>query len=359
MRPTTVAVLAVLGVIALAGGWYFGPGSTPGEQTAIPGGALMFPNLAPKLKDAAKIEVVHQGKTLTLERRPDGAWGIASLHDYPVQEGKLRGMLTALTEIRLTEPRTSDPTQFPRLGLQDPSTPDAASDLLQVSDASGKPIAAVIIGHRRVRSQADVPEEVYVRRPGDNQTWLAQGSLSADADAAQWLDRDLLNIPSDKIQSVTVGDDALVFDRNAGAFALRKPADHPPLDSYKVEDVNRALENLTLMSVKADADAPTGDTGTATFLTSDGVAIKATVFHADKEIWARFAASGENKAKADKLNARLSGWTFQIPNWKEKALVPTLDDLKAAEAKKSAAPDTAPTADAPAAGTPPADGGGK
>jgi hypothetical protein len=29
------------------------------------------------------------------------------------------------------------------------------------------------------------------------------------------------------------------------------------------------------------------------------------------------------------LNARLAGWTYQIGSWKQKSLVPTLDDLKA------------------------------
>src|SRR4051812_37995496 len=203
MRPLTVGVLAVLGVLSLAGGWYFGPGATPGDRASVPGGTLMFPDLAPKLKDAAKVEILHQGKTLTLQKRPDGGWGVASLHDYPVQESKLRGVLTALTEVRLTEARTSDPAQFARLGLDDPSKPDSTADLLRVADAAGRPIAAAIIGHRRVRSQGNVPEEVYVRRPDENQAWLAQGNLSADADATQWLDRDLLNIPSTRIQTVT------------------------------------------------------------------------------------------------------------------------------------------------------------
>src|SRR6476661_980094 len=131
MRPLTVSVLVLLGAISLGAGWYFGPASTAIEQTAIPSGSLMFPGLAPALKDAAKIEIVHQGKTLTLEKRPDGLWGVASLHDYPVQESKLRGLLTGLTELRLTEPRTSDPAQFAKLGVEDPAKPNSTSDLLR------------------------------------------------------------------------------------------------------------------------------------------------------------------------------------------------------------------------------------
>jgi len=45
----------------------------------------------------------HQGKQTVIEKRADGGWGLASMHDYPVQETKLRGVLTGLTELRLTE----------------------------------------------------------------------------------------------------------------------------------------------------------------------------------------------------------------------------------------------------------------
>ena len=45
---------------------------------------------------------------------------------------------------------------------------------------------------------------------------------------------------------------------------------------------------------------------------------------------------GDSEA-AQKLAARVKGWTYQVGAWKEKAFVPTLDDLKAEE-KPAAAP---------------------
>ena len=65
------------------------------------------------------------------------------------------------------------------------------------------------------------------------------------------------------------------------------------------------------------------------------------MFHAEKDVWARFSAeatAGKAKAEADRLNARLAGWTYEIGSWKEKSLVPTMDDLKAEEAAKPAPP---------------------
>jgi hypothetical protein len=337
MRPLTTISLIVVAILVLGGGWYFGTATTPTETTAIATGQLMFPDLAPKLTQASKIEITHQGKQTVIEKRPDGGWGIAAMHDYPVQETKLRAMLTGLTELRLTEPRTSDPAQFSRLGVDDPNTATSSADLLRVVDATGKPILAVIVGHRRVRSQANVPEDVYVRRPDDTQSWLAEGSLQVDADPALWLDRDIMNISHDRIAGVVVGDQALVFGRTDGRFTLTQPADHKKLEDYKVEDVARALETLTLQAVKADADAPGQDAGHALFTTNDGLAVTVTLRHADKDVWARFAVTASaDKAKpeADRLNARLAGWTYQIGSWKEKALAPTMDDLVAEEPAK-------------------------
>jgi len=59
----------------------------------------------------------------------------------------------------------------------------------------------------------------------------------------------------------------LTFGRVEGKFALTQPADHPKLEDYKVDDVARGLESLTLQSVKADAEAPATEAGHAVFTT--------------------------------------------------------------------------------------------
>lgn len=342
MRPATLAVLVALGAGALAGGWYFGTATTPSEQVADTG-KLMFPDLAPRLQQATKIEIVRQGKPTTINRKPDGTWGLADRDGYRVQESKLRGMLTGLTELRLVEPRTSDPAAFSRLGVEDPDAPTSNSNLLRVLDTNGKPLVAVIVGHRRVRTQGNVPEQVYVRRVGDNQAWLAEGNLQVDADPQLWFDRDILNIDHARIARVEAdrGDATVVLTKNAdGKLVVSSPAEHPKLDDYRVEDVGRALELLTFQDVQND-ERPIGEeVGQATFTTTDGLGIKARVFHGDKDIWVRFAVSGADaaKAEADRLQARLAGWTFQLGTWKEKALLPSLMDLKAEEKPSDAGP---------------------
>jgi hypothetical protein len=274
-----------------------------------------------------------------------------------VQQDKLRELLTGLTELRITEPRTADPALLEQLGVGDPTSATSTAALVKVLDAKGNVLAQLIVGHRRVRTQGDVPESIYVRHPGDNQSWLAEGRLPVDADPQLWFDRDIANIDNARVASVEVhrGDTVLQFARDGGKMVLKSPAEHPKLDDYKVEDVFRALETLTLTDVRPAAQEPGTQIGTASLTLTDGSVVNVTVYGAPKadaktpgeqDIWTQYAVTGTTD-DARKLAARVKGWAYQVGSWKEAAFVPTLDDLKADEKAPAAAP--APAAPAPAA----------
>jgi len=55
------------------------------------------------------------------------------------------------------------------------------------------------------------------------------------------------------------------------------------------------------------------------------------------------------------LQARLAGWTYRLGGWKQKSLVPSLEDLKAPAPEKPAAPAVETSGSAPAGGTTPAE----
>jgi hypothetical protein len=344
MNSTRLIALVIAAVVALGGGWYFGTATQPPQRAAIDTGRLAFPDLTAKLKDAHRIEITSKGKVTVIELK-DGVWGLTDRGGYRVQETKLRGMLTTLTELRLIEPLTTDPAQYGRLGVEDP-TPDkeGTANLLRVLDGGGKPIVSVIVGHRRMRTQGNVPEQVYVRLPGDNQTWLAEAGLQADADPQVWLDRDIMNISHALISKVvsTKNGETMTLARDGEKLKVTQPTEYPRLEDYKLDDVARALENLTFQDVQTDKQ-PMGDKiGEAVFTTSDGLDITVTVHHLEKNSWTQIAVAApeRNKPEAERLNAKLSGWAFETGAWKDKSLVPSLDDLKAPppEPAKEAAP---------------------
>ncbi len=304
-------------------------------------GTLLFPDLATKLQSAAELDISHRGQTLVIRRAGDH-WGLADRGMYPVETSKLRGVLTGLTELRLAEPRTADPANYARLGVENPNGKTAESYLVRVVAADGKPILSLIVGHRRVLTQGNVPDEIYVRRPGEAQSWLAYGSLSVDADPALWLDRDIMSIDHSRITQVDVertGAPKLVLEGKNGTLSLAEPAQHGALDDYKVGEVASALEQLTADDVHPGAAPVSGDIGHSVFSTTDGMRMTVELFHEDKLLLARFDVTGEGKAAAEAatLEDRVKGWTFELGAWRESALVPTLSELEKAPDKPGAA----------------------
>jgi hypothetical protein len=347
MKPRNSVILAIVAVIVLVAGWVFGPASQPGVAASSAAGALVFPNLAPKLQGAAEVTITHQGSTLVIARQPDGVWGLAERGGFRVQQDKLRGLLTGLTELRMTEPRTADPKLYSRLGVGDPESKTATASLVRVLDKAGKPIAELIVGHRREYTSGGTPPSVYIRRPGEAQSWLAEGSLPVDSDIELWFDRDIVNVPKDQVVSVTVtrhdaaaGDTVLEFALVDGKPALTSPAEHPKLDPYRLADVFDSLDQLTLTDVQPVARQPGAPIGTAKIVTKDGMVVEVTVYKTGKDIWIRLAATGEGAAKAaaEALNKQSAGWTYQVGAWKEAALLPTIDAIKADEPDKKPKP---------------------
>lgn len=327
MKPRSVLVLAVLGVASLSAGWFLGVAPTRVAEGSVTTGTLAFPGLGARLQDAARVEIEHAGKTMVIERH-GARWGMADRGDYPVVASKLRGLLTGLTGLRLVERRTDDPKLLPRLGLGDPTKSGTTADLLRVVDAHGKPLAELVLGHRRVHAEDDLPEDIYVRRPKETQSWLAQGPVEVDDDPSVWLDRDIADIAPDRIVAVSVtrGGTRLDFARKGDTLVLTAPTVHPKLDPGRLDDVAGAYQALTLTDVRP-GKLPGTVIGHSVFRTKDGMTIAATVSRDGKTLWASFAPTGN--AAAQKLAHRVDGWAYELGSWKEAALVPSLDDLKA------------------------------
>jgi hypothetical protein len=338
MRRRNVIWLGAAAAATVGAAILFAPDTA--EPPPSGAAALAFPGLAQRLQNAARIEVKRHDAALVVQRRGE-TWVLPDKSNYPVRAERVRELLTGLTELRLTEPRTANAELLDRLGLDDPARAGATSSLLRVLDANGNAIAELVIGRRRVRTQGNVPESVYVRRPADSQAWLAEGRLPVDADPQLWIDRDLANLPRERVRRVAVrraGEEGeLVLTRGAEADAkveLAQPAEAPPTDETSLDEVGRAFEFLTFLDVRPEAAIPGEPLGEARFEMSDGLAITVRPHKDGEAIWVRLAAEGDDEAA--RLNARWRGWAYQVGQWKEKAFVPRLADLTRQEAQPPA-----------------------
>lgn len=333
----TAAAATVGGIILLA------PNTV--DRSTVPGSGLAFEGLAGRLQGAARIEIVKADGTLALVRRGE-AWVLPDKGGYPVRPEKVRELLVGLTELRLVEPRTGDPAQHARLGVEDPAQPGGTGVLLRVLDAQGGALAELVLGRRRVRTQGNLPEGIYVRRPGETLAWLAEGRLPADADPQLWLDRDVANLPNARIRTVRVqreGEPPLRLERGDGAEAplrLVEPAEAPLADDVALDEIGRAFEFLTFLDVKPAAELPGTPLGEGSFALDDGLVITARPVREGEALWLVLAASGN--AEAERLEARWRGWAYQVGAWKEKAFLPRLEDLAPRPATPPAEPASPP-----------------
>ncbi len=325
MKARTALLLVVLAAAVLAAGLYFGTGNR--EQVAsIPQSQFAFPNLAQRLQDAGRIEVLHHGTTLVLTRSGN-VWTLPARSGYPADQGKVHALTAQLTELKLDEPRTSNADDYARLGVEDAQGKDADSTLIRILDGAGAPLAEVIAGHQRTGNHGG-GDGTYLRRSGESQTWLAAGRLSASTEAMDWIDPIIADVPPPDVTSVAVTRAGLTMNiaRQDGHMVMTAPAEHPKLDQFKLEDMARGLERLTLTDVKP-APAPGKPLGVAVVSLKSGMSVTVDVSLDGSDTWLTLpSAQGEGAAA---LMARTKGWAYRVGEWKQQALVPSMDELKA------------------------------
>ncbi|MCR0981409.1 DUF4340 domain-containing protein [Roseomonas populi] len=307
------------------------------EETPTPAEApLAFPALPGRLAAAQRIEVRQGGQSLTLQRGPGDVWVLPQKSGYPARADRVRALLVALTELRFAEPRTADPEALARLGLNEPG-PSSSALLLRVLDGTGTPLAELVVGHRRVRTAGGggaAGETAYVRRPSENQSWLAEGRLPVDADPQLWIAREIANIPEERVLRVSGTRDGKTVELQRtegpdGRLRITLPADAPPADEVSLDEVGRALEGLGLIDVRPEAEAPGDAAGEGRFTLTDNLSVTARLRQENGNVWLILSASGDEEAA--RLNEHWRGWAYQVGAWKLPAFAPSLDTLKKRE----------------------------
>ncbi|MBV9829311.1 MAG: DUF4340 domain-containing protein [Alphaproteobacteria bacterium] len=300
-------------------------------------GDKVFPELTGSLNDLAWLRLSH-GTSKVDFTDINQRWVVVEKGNYPAAAGKVRRLLLGLSELTLVERKTDQPELLSRLDLDDPATGPATGKgaLVQLQDRLGKPVADLIVGKTRHDRLGGGRDGVYIRKPGDNQTWLASGSLDVGGGPLDWVERRILDIPASRIASVTLNDgDAppVVLRRSAAdtPFAL---ADMPPdakLKSAKLaEGPAGTLTALDLVDVKPAADLPVPDTAaTATLTTFDGLTLTIHLVGHDNMDWAAIdvVGSGAAQAEAKVLASALKPWSFALPPDRAALLRTKLGDL--------------------------------
>lgn len=335
-----LAGLLVLTILALLAG----PGSRHDSDDR-----LLYPGLKAELNDVSEIVIRGPGNQLIATlRQSDKHWMVAE-RDYPADVGKIREVLLALAEARIVEEKTSTPELYDRLAVQDIALATARG--VQVEISGTRSPLQLIVGE----IQADGTDMSYVRRSGEAQSWLVTGRLTPGKTTGEWLDRQLLDIPATRIQSVAIthpGIETLRMNRTEADIPDFSVANIPAGRALSYPGAGNSLAGLLAGLQLEDVhgrEALGSDPGkpvVARFATFDGLIVEASAWRtpegtrisflasADKAQAERYASPGAPGfdgvlREADAINTRLGGWIYTLPGYKTEQFTRRLQDLLA------------------------------
>lgn len=299
----------------------------------------LFPDLAAHSDEAASIRIESPTVYVTLNKDADGKWTVADRSNYPANPEGVRALIISMSQLDLIERRTADPDRHRALELT--TGPGGSGHAVTVTDASGKIIAAMVAGKVQTRAAGTTPGTLFVRRAGEDQTWLARGGIAIPASVGATLDKTLFKLDQARIAKVEFRPRAMA------PYSLSRAT--PETQAFKVDDLPEgkveadaailqtpasAIAGLTFEDViKADA-VKMEDATTIVFTTFDGLTLKLTILPGGSdgvfvlmEAGTADAAEQVVKDEAVAINAKVGGWAYKVPAFVVTNLAPALEQM--------------------------------
>lgn len=359
MSPKTFAGLAVLTLVTLVAA-IVAAVSQPATSTVPLSNEVAFPKLRDQPQAVAKITVKGADGSFSLVRDKNGAWTIPQRDGYSADTKKVQKLVVQMTGMRLVEPKTHLKERFARLHVQDPDVKGAKSHLVRLLDGDGKVLAEAIFGKRSWRRTGREKTGIYMRRPGGDRAWLASGGYDVEGKPGDWLDKAIVNIPREDIRSVAFapggGKGYSVARADAASnFSLAAMPKGKTINADSADRLASGLDNVELDDVHSAAKAPLPSKhDTTRYVTFDGIEVTARLAKVDGKDRVAFsvryvgpagneeagdakAAAGAKKSgkdaaarareRAGKIEARVRGWVYDVPDYIAGRMEVPLSDL--------------------------------
>ena len=323
--------LVILAILAMIG--------QRGQQPQTQSGNMFLPGLLESLDDVRRVEIVGAGeeRLATLERN-DSGWTVLERGGYPADLTKTRHALLSLAETQILEAKTANPALHDRLGLE-AITSDTAGGIAVELIGLAEPVR-IIVG------DAEGDYQRYVRRQGEDQTYLINRDPELATSAVDWLDTEIINVDGERIQHVTVsrsdGEPLIVSKavRGQANFTVENIPEGRKIRYDSIANVmGNILESLTLDDVEPLTET-TDEVIVTEFRTFDGLVITARSLERDDSAWASFASAvdptlppeseqtrADAAVEATEINERVQGWRYQIATYKFDQLTREIADL--------------------------------
>lgn len=305
---------------------------TPDDRSAR---EAMLPGLTARTGDLAAIEIARENQTIRIANK-DGKWLFETGEGYPVDEAKARELVLAATEARLIDRKTAIKDRHDLLGLGDHTAPGSNARLLRMLDAKGGVLGEIVLGRPAFDTMDASKAGTYVRRPGNDQTWLADRPLQVSLSIRDWvktrlIDRDVKSIKSIRIERE--GEASIDIKRSADGSQhelVTMPAGKKLKYVSAIDDIAEAISLVEFRNVRKASQADSLPLkGRASFETDNGFKPTIEFRGDDSKVWIRMTATGTEASKADvdEITARTAGWEFEVPQTELNAILVKFADL--------------------------------
>ena len=354
MRANGLLILAIVTALSVAAAFWAVFEREQSTRAAQAPDAL-FPGLVERVNEVAKVEVRGPGIAFTIVKDDDGNWSVPEKGGYPVKFETVKQTVVGMAALKPLEQRTAKPELHAKLNLKSPED-GGRGTLLALRDASGGEMAAVLVGKTRSFASDSRPGWHYVRKAGENQSWLAEGRVEVWDKIDRWLDSDMPTIERRRIYAVhTEKPDGEVID-------IHK--DDPDGRDFTVEDIpegmrmlhetvanslGSALGYLSFEDVLPAGEKDVSDGMLAQYRTFDGLVLGLRIKKEGDAYWAQFASRFDPDAvivdrlaeddrkgmktaedvglEAERLQKRYGPWVFKLPEYKGKDFFISREEL--------------------------------
>jgi hypothetical protein len=288
-----------------------------------------LPGFAAAVKNAALIHVsTHAGAfdvTYT-----DKGWVLPDRGNYPADFDQVRHTLIGMATLETVAPRTARADWLHYIKLDAP--PKGEGTEITVKDKAGAVLGAVIFGNTEDLGNPNGASGVFVRKPAENQAYLASTAFVPQGDMSSWFSTRVLNLGGTRIQEVAMqplkGPGFIVRRASASEqiYTLANPPKQPT-NSQAINSIPFAIANFSFDDVKPVDAAQFAKPAHAIARTFDGLLITFDLAQVGNDVWTRFTASTVQGAKpeiaeqASTINGRAGGFEFKLPAEKGNALL--------------------------------------
>ena len=312
------------------------PGKT-GRESSIEQ-TVFLPGVAAKVNDIEWLRLTAAGSvTVATLKREGSGWVVQEASGYPADWGRLKTLLAGLSQAEVIEAKTANPEYYPRLGVEEVSSPAAAGVMIEFSADSGLP--ALIIG-----KSAQGRDGQYARLRDSVASMLLDRRIDVSAEQSDWLDKTIVDISDAEVVEVEIkhpdGESikALKYSADDENFKLQDIPDGMEIKSdWTVNTLAGAMVDLSLDSVAPESDFVWNEAIRFRLLTADGLLLESELLdiNADEttesEYWIRLQAglyttavesnvedvddAGKTSDRAESINQRVTGWAYSIPEY--------------------------------------------